>query len=109
MEGIGDKSPTLGTTTGISGKVPTVDTTAGIGGIVSFGMTAGTKAGVGGRAAVFGATWICGTAATVGTVDMASISGRVAMARSTTLARQECLRQRQERWGGEQDATRCGT
>jgi hypothetical protein len=91
-EGIGDKSPTLGTTTRISGKVPTVGTTAGIGGIVSFGMTAGTTADIRGSAAMFDTTWICGTTATAGIVGMASISGRVATAQSTALARQECPR-----------------
>jgi hypothetical protein len=65
MEGINDKSPTLGTTTGIGGSV-------------TFGMTMGTAVGIGGITAVFDTTWICGMALTAGTVGMASISGRVA-------------------------------
>jgi hypothetical protein len=77
-EGIGGKSPTLGTTMGIGGMAPTFDTAAGIGGSVTFGMTMGTTAGIGGSVAVFGATWIFGTPPTAGTVGMASISGRVA-------------------------------
>jgi hypothetical protein len=78
MEGIGGKSPTLGTMTGIGDKAPTFDMMEGIGGSVTFGMTAGTTASIGVNAAVFGTTWICGTSPTMGTVSMASISGRVA-------------------------------
>jgi hypothetical protein len=58
-------------------KAPTFGTTAGIGNSVTFGMTAGTAAGIGGNAAVFGTMWICGSVPTAGTISMASISGRV--------------------------------
>jgi hypothetical protein len=78
LKGICGKSPTLGPTTGIGGKTPTFDTTVGIDDNVTFGMTVGTATGLVGSAAVFGATWICGTTPTAGTVGMASISGRVA-------------------------------
>ena len=61
----------------IGGKAPTFGMTARIGGNVTFGMTTGTAAGIGGSAAVFGTTWICGTTPTAGTVGMVSISGRV--------------------------------
>lgn len=64
-------------TTGIGGESPTFGLTTGISGSVSFGMMGGTAANIGSSAAVFGTTWIRGMAPTVGTVDMASISGRV--------------------------------
>jgi hypothetical protein len=73
MEGIGGKSPTLGTAAGIGGKVPTFSTMAGIGDNVTIGMTTGTAAGIGGtveRVATgtiddFGMTGMPGTAAGV--------------------------------------------
>jgi hypothetical protein len=56
MEGIGGKSPTLGTTTGIGGKAPTFGTTVGIGGSVTFGMTSGTATGIGDSEMLFDTT-----------------------------------------------------
>jgi hypothetical protein len=47
IEGIGGKSPTLGTMMGIRCKAPTFDTIADIGGCITFGMTAGTVASIG--------------------------------------------------------------
>jgi hypothetical protein len=64
---------------GVGGKAPTFGTTTGIGGSITFDLTVGIAAIIGGNAAVFGTTWICGTTPTVGTVGMVSISGRMAM------------------------------